>query len=269
MKRRPGLFVFNFLLGCTQACGILVPQPGIEPVPSRWNRRVLTIALHWDHQGSPSEAIFIILAHLGFLDLGVLIFAFCALVENNIRSVQNEEQDHSPPQLQPCPGVPACVPWPVCSATSPLQVTPATPIRSAFLTHGSPWLTGWILGRCGTVVRQLRDLGLARRLSWSFLGSVVGRAPLACGAVFWYRLHFLPVCRNLPLSRAVHGFLPSSKRLSGVCPALCRGSAAPSLAVSVCPALCRGSAAPPKPQLSQCAVTFALPLLCVKFASCE
>ena len=35
-------FSFFFFWPCPVACGILVPQPGIEPGPWQWNRQVLT-----------------------------------------------------------------------------------------------------------------------------------------------------------------------------------------------------------------------------------
>ena len=48
-------FFFFFLWPCHTACRILIPPPGIEPVPLQWKHGVLTIGF----QGIPNEEIFL------------------------------------------------------------------------------------------------------------------------------------------------------------------------------------------------------------------
>ena len=45
-------YVFSFF-GC-EACGILAPQPGMEPAPSHWEAKSEPL----DHQGSPRRGFF-------------------------------------------------------------------------------------------------------------------------------------------------------------------------------------------------------------------
>ena len=68
--------IFFFFWPCCVACGILVPQPGIAPVPLQWKHLVLTTG---PPGNSPGDQMFLNFDKVLFIKFSWLLFVLFAL----------------------------------------------------------------------------------------------------------------------------------------------------------------------------------------------